>query len=63
MFKVVVEAHNLKKIDSEPIPYQTFTGDDFWPTLARVIPEITTFVDHYGLNSFSLSIQISQVEK
>ena len=63
MYKVVVLAHNLKEIETEPVEVVSKSGPYFVSTVMTAIGEIIPFVEHDGLKNRSLTIEISEAEK
>jgi len=63
MYKVIVNAHNLKEIQTEPIEMFSKTGEHFACTVTLGLESILSFVEHGGLKSRSLTIEISELNK
>ena len=64
MYKVVVLAHNLKEIETEPVEFSKHTDEDSLERLfAQAQHDIKIFMDRGGFKIFSLTIEIREVEK
>ena len=64
MYKVVVLAHNLKLIETEPVEFSKHTDEDSLERLfAQAQHDIKIFMDRGGFKNFSLTMEISEVEK
>ena len=61
-YKFVVNAHNLKAIETDPIPFSDYTDESILRPMAKIIHDVEVFADKVGLKNFSLTISISEVK-
>jgi hypothetical protein len=63
MYKVVVNAHSMKEISTDPVLFSKHTGENLPQLLAQTASDIVPFTDRDGFKSWNLTIEISEVEK
>jgi hypothetical protein len=63
MFKVVVNAHNLKEIQTEPVEFSKHKDENYIYLLTQALHDIIIFHDRGGFKNFSLTIHISEVKE
>jgi hypothetical protein len=63
MYKVVVNAHNMKEISTEPVLFSKRKGESLPQLLAQTASDIVPFTDRDGFKNWSLTIEISEVKE
>jgi len=63
MYKVVVLAHNLKEIETEPVEVNSRTDESIYAGLGMAFDAVVIMAQRGVLKNRSLTIQISEAEK
>ena len=60
MYKILVEAHNLTEIQTEPTEFMTKSGDSLMGLIDNVRNRVQNFDAMHGFEKYSLTIHISR---
>ena len=63
MFKVVVLAHNMKEISTDPVLFSKHKGESLPQLLAQTASDIEPFTNRDGFKNWNLTIEISEVKE